>query len=803
MNNESESVTSKPIQTLSWAEKIKNKKQWFRNNADFFIAGSSFTPSSGISRRDYNMLYEVYNNKFPMKWFEHVTDPLSAKVSAHKAFPAKVRPVTILRTNLDQLMAEYPRRPFLYTVNNLGEDGYNAYTQELNKKLQGAIQTYFDQQLAALMLPPEIGEDGKPVPPQPAPIPEEVQKQHNATYKDAIAIKAQKWMHRSMGEYAIRPKFGRMFKDWIIVGESYSYKGMEYGSFCYEHVSPRNMSYTKSPETEYIEDAETVVVLRLMTVSDVVDRFYEDLTKEEIVTMETSAYTRSPQAFYDNLSTSASNNGIAGLINVWHVTWKARKKVVILHRVDPDTGEEEQIEVDEDYKVERELGEWSETIWPNEIYETWRIGKDKYVRMQPIPVQRNEMNNFSACKQPYNGRRFSDTHTENISVMEIGIPFQIMYIIVTRTLELTIAKSKGKIMLIDHAAIPNEGDWDEEKFFYYAEALGYGLLNRNQIGVDKSWNQYSVLDMSLFDSIKQLIELQDHFKQQWDDVIGFNRQRKGQTYASDLVGVNERATFQSTIITDMIFNLFEEFTEKELQGIIDFSKFVNVDGKKSVYNDDVYGNQVLEIDPNTYCNAELGIFMQSSAEAMAMKNKMEGTIVGMIQNNAKPSTIAGIIKAQSIPELETKLKEIEALQAKIDEATVTNQEEAQKAADARKERFAKLDAMLKTDYMQEEYNRKEDIEMLRGEFNTFTFKDGDSNDNGTPDVMEVQKHQLERDRLDNDREQGNANRTAATDLNNGKLALKNKELDLKEVQSQRDNVSKRQQAKRAANKPTK
>jgi hypothetical protein len=784
-----DTITSKPIQTLSWADKIKNNKRWFRNNADYAISQANFDRTGEGGRKDYDTLYQVYNNQFPMKWFEHVTDPLSAKVAAHKAFPAKVRPVTIIRTNIDLLMAEYPRRPFIYTVNNLGEGGYNAYTTALNDKMHASIEAYFTEQMLAQMSPEQVQENqGKP-----APVPEEIQKQFHATYKDAIAIKAQKWVRRALREYNVRTKFLKMFKDWLIVGEAYSYKGMEYGSFCYEHISPKSIFFIKSDETDYIEDADTVVVRRSMTVSDVVDRFYEELSKEDILNMEQNASSKSPESFYNTLKSASVN----GLVDVYHITWKARKKLVILHRVDQETGEEEEIEVDESYPVERELGEWVEVLWPNEIYETWRIGPDKYVRMQAIEVQRNEMNNFSACKQPYNGRNFSSTHATNISVMEIGIPFQIMYIIVTRTLELTIAKSKGKIMLIDHAAIPNEGDWDEEKFFYYAEALGYGLLNRNQIGVDKSWNQYQVMDMSLFENIKQLIDLQNYFKQQWDDVIGINRQRKGQTYASDLVGVNERATFQSTIITDMIFNLFEEFTEKELQGIIDFSKFVNVDGVKSMWNDDVHGNMLLEIDPNTYCNAELGILIESSSEAIALKNKMEATVTAMLQNQVKPSTIATILKEQSISELETKLKEIEAIQASVDESTAKGQQEAEAAADARKEKFEKLAAMLKTDFMNEEYDRKEDIEMLRGEFNTLTFKDGDSNANGIPDVMEVQKHQLDRERLESDNNNKSADRAAAAQVDSNKTALKNKELDLKEVQSQRDGVIKRQQAKKA------
>lgn len=775
---------TKPLQTLSWSEKIKDKNTWFKQNVDYYISRAAF--GTDTNPRDYDTLYEVYNNKFPTKWFDHVTDPLSAKVPAHKAFPAKVRPVTILRTNLDLLMAEYPRRPFIYTVNNLGEDGYNNYIAALEDKIHQAVEAYFQQQLAAQMSPEQAAQQGD----QPAPVPEEIQKQFHATYKDALAIKGQKWMRRALREYNIRGKLLQQFKDWLIVGEARSYKGLSHGTFQYERISPKDLRFGKSPSSDFVEDSEWQVCRRLLTVADVVDEFYDEMSKEDIQDIESQAQFRSPQTFFNTIKGYANTDG---LIEVWHACWKSRRQVKILHYPDPQTGEEQEMEVDEDYPVDKTMGEWVEEIWPNEGYEGWRIGPDKYFRLRPIPVQRNAMNNCSQLKMPYNGRNFSDTEADNISVMEIGLPFQIMYIIVTRTLELCIAKSKGKIMLIDHAAIPNEGDWDEEKFFYYAEALGYGLLNRNQIGVDKSWNQYTVLDMSLFDSIKQLIELQDHFKQQWDDVIGINRQRKGQTYASDLVGVNERATFQSTVITDMIFNLFEEFAEKELQGILDFSKFVNVNGVKAMYNSDVYGTELVDIDPNTYCNAELGLMIESSAEAISRKNKMESTITAMLQNNASPSTIAEIVLMDNVAEMRTKLKEIEELQRKVEEQNAKNEQEAEAAADQRKKDFAKYQSMLNTDYMNEEYDRKEDLEMIKGDFNTYTFKDGDSNANGVPDAMEVAKHQLDREKFEAGVQQQNADRALKQQSEQNKMAMKDKELRQREVQSRR-------QARKAATK---
>jgi hypothetical protein len=796
---ESTEVTlgGKPVQILSWADKQAKQQEWFKKNVNYYINLSNFNYTNGPThKQDLKMLYEVYNNKFPLKWFAHITDPLSAKIPAHKVFPAKVRPVTILRTNLDLLMAEYTRRPFIYQVNNLGDEGYSNYMEQLNAKVQQNVQKYFQLALQQQLAQQDMtDQNGQPVSEEAAKAiqdamdniqyPEQIQEEFHGSYRDKVAIQAQRWLKRAIREHDIRPKFLRMFKDWLIAGQSYSYKAVDFDNITYERVSPLMIEYDKSPEVTYVEDAEWVCVKRFLTASDVVDRFYDELKEEDNIKIMSTAIYSTPDNFLSFLTENYSTAETYSKVPVWHVQWKGRKKIGFLSYINPETGQLEESTVDEDYTVNTAMGEKVEWMWVNEVYEGWRIGLDMFVKLRALPIQRNAMNNFSTCKLSYNGRKYSDTHAENISVMEIGLPFQIMYIIVTRTLELTIAKSKGKILLIDQNAIPNEGDWDEEKFFYYSEALGYGLLNRNQIGVDKSWNQYQVLDMTLFDSISQLIELQSYFKQQWDDIIGINRQRKGQTYASDLQGVNERAVFQSTVITDMIFNLFEEFTEKELQGLIDLSKFTNVSGVRKIWYDTEVGNEVINIDANEYCNAELGIFLESSSEAIAIKNKVEANVQAMIQNQVKPSTILEVLQTQNLSELKQKLKRIEQIQDQVAQQNQESEQEAAKQLDERKKQFMEYEKLLDTQFMNAEYDRKEDIEMIKGEFNTFTFQDGDSNDNGIPDAQEVAKTQLERDKLAQKREQVTNDRADRLAKHQVDISLKEKQLAL-QAQAQTD-----------------
>lgn len=769
--------TGRPLQRIPWTQKIADKHQWFKNTAEWYIKLSNFS-FDGNNRKDIRLLYQIYNGQFPAKWFNHVTDPLNAKNPNHKKWAGKIRPVNMLRTNIDLMMGEFARRPFVYQVNNLGEDGYNSYLESLNKTLQSNLTDHF-----VAMVQEQALAQGLPVEEVPGleevELPESIKEKFNGSYKDNEAVRGQKWLKRGMKEYRIKEELQRCFKDWMISGFAYSYKGIENSNLIYERISPIKLDYDKNPDLEYIEDGEWAVCRRLLTVSDVVDHYYAELSESDLHDLEVRNSLVSPSSFFQYLSDTYNRDFAAGKVPVYHITWKGKKAIKIVSFPDPTTGEIQQMEMDEDYPVNKEAGETSETIWVNEVYETTRLGDKIYTRMQPIPAQRNALNNLSVCKLPYNGRAFSDVHTENISPMEIGLPFQIMYMITNRTLEMTIAKSKGKILLIDKNAIPRDKGWDDEKFFYYAEGLGYALMNRNQIGVDKTWNQYQVVDMSLFDQIKQLIELQNHFKQEWDDILGINRPRKGATFASDGKAVSEMGLMQSSVITDTIFNLFEQFIEKELQGILDLSKFVNIDGLRKVFNQDDFTSALMELDPIKYASAELGILVNSATEETAVFRGLQQNAAAMIQGGTKPSAILELYRTQSVEELSMKLKKIEEIQESINQQQYSNEADLQAAEDQRKREFAEFENTLEMLKLDKEWDRKDQNTMIKGEYDLSSAQnfqgDGDANDNGVQDAVEIEDRVLARQKALDDAQ------------------LKRDEMKLKDTMQQRDLWLKQQQ----------
>jgi hypothetical protein len=728
---------------LSYDQKIANGNLWFQQCANYFVQCSRFKNMTNSTHNsvgtDLQTLYDAYNGRFPEKWFKHVTDPYKN----NSQYPAKLRPVSIIRTNLDQLISEFNRRPLRFMVVNSSPEGYDSYNEQMTQTLQGNVQQHFNEAIKALgVTQPQEGEEPKEI-----PLPESLKKQFQSSWRDQLAIMGQYWLEDALDIYHVKETLLRMFKHWIIAGEAYSFKGVYNGNFYYRDISPMDIDFARSQHKVFVEDADWVVARYMMSISDIVTMFYGEVASDKMKKLaDPSQYT--PDTFFTAFggNNQALTTQYGGLMPVYHVQWTAQKQVLVIEYVDPQTGLPTQMEVDEDYKVSE-----GETIvernWVNEKYETWRLDQETFAFMQPVAVQRTNGGIISSCKNGYNGRTYSDLHSKNTSVMEIGMPFQLMCMIINWKIEFMIAKSKGKIALIDKNVIPRDNGWNDDKFFHYAESKGWGLINRNQVGVDKSYNQYQVLDMSMYDNIKQLIDLYQYYKQQWDEILGMSPQRKGQmTGTDDLVGTTQNSVFQSTVITDMIFVNFEQLMLRDFEGMLDMSRYVIAaegEFKKIRYNtDETY--ELVKITPEHYCMHALGIKLSMSSKDFEVLNTMKAQAANFIQAGVQASTILKTLTADNLSKLEQDLKAIEAMQSENAQAQQNNEHDLLATENEMKKDFEAFKAQLQGDLLEKEWDRKDNNEMIKGDFATYTFQDGDSNDNGVPDAAEVMERAQKR-----------------------------------------------------------
>jgi hypothetical protein len=374
------------------------------------------------------------------------------------------------------------------------------------------------------------------MPTEEIPTPEAVQEEFASSYRDKRAILGQHSLEYIHQYCKLQEKFHLEFFHWLVSGEVYSYKTVENNEPYYEVVNVLDLDYDKDPDNQFIEDAEWVVRRKYMNPSSIVEFFYDDLGKNEqeikdvinkIETLgsNTTVFSASAPNLYDR---TGPQNVYNRLVEVKHVVWKSKKKVGICTFMD-EFGVEQSIEVDETFKPLKELGQTVEWYWVNEIWEGYLIGTDMYFRIRPIPVQRTSLDNLSKCKLPYNGRVLSAINSRNISLVILGVPYQVLYNATFHRLKLAMAKMKDDMIQLDVNLKPKNMSLDE--WLLYGDATNILFIDRNKEGFRESSTHQSVLRMAS-STIQSYIELLRFIKSEWDEVCGVTRQRQGQINTS-------------------------------------------------------------------------------------------------------------------------------------------------------------------------------------------------------------------------------------------------------------------------------
>jgi len=749
----------KPLLRISEKEKTANEFAHTKDVIDFFVQSTYFQDSLGqrnSNYRDLYVLYNVYNNIIPEEYFEYVTNPLNSVKTQHKSFPAKIRPYNIIRNNCDLLFGEFDKRPKNYTV-------WVGDTEALNQaeeQLYSLVLQNLEQQFINSVNEMQGGQEETGVPSEPVEPPAKLKAKFLSNYKDERAIWGQANLEEIDHEVHTTEQFARMFKDFVIAGECYSLKKVHKGRIIYERVSPMDVDYDKSPDNKYIEDAAWVVRRKYVLPSDVVSEFYDELTAKKIDKLEDQDSSLPFTVPYFNTLFGNTYRREEDLrrskITQYHVTWKYYRKLGILTYLDPLTGQIQEAEVDENYKPDKANNESVEWFWVPEWWEGYRLDSPNisanpasqeknliYLGIRRVVEQRNQDNDFGYCKGLYNGFRFSDTHSRNTSIVELGLPYQIMYIILHYRLELALAKSKGKIALLDINTIPNTKGWDEEKFFYWSEANGFALLNRNQVGVDKGWNQYQVLDLSLFEHIANLIKIMDYIRLEWDQLIGFTPQRKGQTAASETASGIDAARYQSTVISERLFANFDEFIRTERQGLLDLSKFTNLTERKAIFYGDDMQAAMLSIDPARYTETVFNVHVSNSSSDLEDVKMMKQQAANFASQGAKPSVIAEILQAKNIAKLKSVLKTMES--EEMEKAAQMQESEAameERKLEIQKE-YREIEFTFDNLLQENKYNREEDLEHIKGQYRLAdTDMPGDSLDPAEVDAEIFKREEL-------------------------------------------------------------
>jgi hypothetical protein len=585
------------------------------------------------------------------------------------------------------------------------------------------------------------------IPEQDVETPRQVLEEQQANPADKRAIVGQEALDYILYDNEVVHKFQKLFFDYTVGGNCITFKDVVHDNIIYEDVPTLEVDIKRSPETEYVEDSESVVRRRLLTASQVVDRFYDELVPTEIDEIENPSQHREG-GFFTPFTDMPENRQHLDerLIEVIHCTWKSFKKIGILTYTD-ELGVPRQMEVDDDYVVDEDEDIY--WLWVSEARECYRIDNKFYKSFGPTKLQRTKLDDLSACKLNYNGVFFSDRNSKNKSLVDIGLPFQIFYNILHYRFEITMAKNKDKIVLMPIDAIPKEDGWDVDKFMYYADAMGFAFIDPTSEGV-KGFNQYTVLDASLGQYAKEMLNIMAAIKAEWEESVGITRQRKGETSASETATANQESVFRSSVITEEMFRKFEKFEERELQGLLDCSKIAWVNGKKAMYVNSDMRTAMLNVDPVEYMETEMSVFVRNSGKEQEKFDFLRQNALAAVQNGLPLSSIADLLEANNFSKTKDLIRKAEEAQAQME-----NQMEQAKIE--MEQRRAELDLAIKEAELAEgdkqrdhearenELDRRNNIDVELIKASVAKGQDTDVDDDGVPDVVEMLK--VNNDRL--------------------------------------------------------
>ena len=743
----------------------RKTKEWGKNTIEAFIDRSSFSSQHKASLHKY---YDAYNGNLVEADYNYVINPYNSEKHKVKGFPAKLRSYNIIKPVVDLLLGEKSKRPFAHQVVIRNSDMKDNQQKLLQQELKKYLEQKFINELNEMGM--QTGEPSQ----EQMPL-EELKEEILTNYKDARAIMGQEALDYMIDKLELPDHLQMGFFDWLVSGEVYSYKDICMNEVEYEIVSPLDLDYEKSPDIQFIEDGDWAIRRKLMSVNAIVDSFYDVLKPDEIDRLENPS-GKTMNGILSPFNRDSRSMDTERFAEVLHVVWKSFARIGILTYYD-EVGQEQQMIVDEKYKVDSDAQESVEYYWVNQVWEGYRIDGDIFVNIRPHQVQRNEMSNLSVCKLPYNGRIYSNRHSDQISIVSMGLPYQILYNIFHYRLELSIAKNKDKIMLMEMNTIPKRHGWDEEKFMYYADAMGYAFIDstaEGKRGEAVTFNQFQVLDMSLGQYIAAQFQLLQSVKQEWEELIGISRQRKGQVQASDGIGATERAVFQSSVMTEELFRRFDKYVEREFNGLLDTSKVAWKDGKKTQYITGDYREAILDIDAELFQEAEYGVFVKNNSIENDKIQQLKQLTLSFAQNGSQPGTIAEILDSSNFAQIKEKLNEVDAAEKAIQQA---QQQQAQQMQSQQLEaQAAAAQAAQDFEANQNQLDRDNKIEVKELEIAAKTV-DQDMNNNGINDAVDLEKVRIEREKLSQkEREMQSKER-----LENKKLDLQKKALSKKQT----------------------
>ena len=665
-----------PPQQLPFSKK---NKAWRKQHLDWADSKTFFNYSlvrKSVIHKKIN--YDLLNGKLHMNDLQLVLNPENLQAGF---IPDRIQHYPIMNSKLNVLRGEESKRTFDFKVvvtnpNAISEIEENK-KKELLQKLQEMVsntsqsEEEFNQEL------------------------EKVNDYYTYEWQDMREVRANSLLNHYVKELNIPFIFNQGFMDAMTVGEEIYQCDIIGGEPTLTKLNPLKVRIFKSGYSNRIEDADMIIIEDYWSPGKVIDTYYEALTNKDMEYIEklpdhvgqasvdsmnniderfgfvnnnmvgeeitgNGFFFDPTNLFTDSISNSLLPYDMAGNLRVLRVYWKSRRRIKKVKSYNQETGEEEYNFFPETYIIDKNAGEEEQIFYINEAWEGTKIGSDIYVNMRPRPIQYNRLSNPSRCHFGIIGSIYNLNENRPFSLVDMMKPYNYLYDAVHDRLNKLMAKNWGKIIQLDLSKVP--AGWDIEKWMYYARTNNIAVVDSFKEGnigaatgkLAGAMNNASsgVIDAELGNIIQQDINLLEFIKMEMSDVAGISKQREGQISNRETVGGVERATLQSSHITEWLFVIHDDVRKRVLEAFIETAK-IALKGRSKKFQYILSDNsmRIIDIDGDEFAEADYGLVVDNGSGIQNLNDKLDTLAQAALQNQTLSfSTIMKLYSSCSIAE---------------------------------------------------------------------------------------------------------------------------------------------------------
>jgi hypothetical protein len=834
-------------------EKEKQDESWIKNTMDYFAnkAYAEYVKNRDTFVKNYDLVKGILRHEdfYQEPEVRSFTDMLTADLQ----LPAYVKHYSIMTTPINELVGEISKRPDAFRVKAFDDD---SKSEELEFKTS-ILQDYVINQ-AQSKIQEQADLKGEEI------SDEDLQKMTMEDVKDQLdsyTSVAEKWANHVLtaqkAEFILKEKSEDAFRDLLISSREFYhvYEDNSKVGFNIEVANPKNTFFLTTPDRKYISDptgraqgayaAGTVMVMEL---SEIIETF-PDITKEEIDHLRSSlqdyglinvreSNLGNPNAIpgidsvqydtYDPLvlqtrmviesEMKENNDGLQDFLGltsnvssfgykyvVVRTYWISKKKIGKLIYLD-ELGNEQSLLVDENYKsgtipTQQSL-EWG---WINEWYQGVKIGPDIY-HIKPYKL-------LPYC--PIIGLVHEVKNTEARSLVDMMKPFQVLYNVCMNQLYKLLEKEVGKVYLtsIRHIPIPKDGDAQDALDIWEMEARNRGVMfiddSPENLKSPSSFNQFRDIDLTRTQEIQSRYTLAQQLKNECWELIGMSRQRMGSISASESATGTNTAITQSYSQTEPIFVAHEYVLGQLYQAIIDASLYVEAKKPESTisYITNEGESAFVQVNGTDLKFRDLKVYLTNRPEDQKMFNEIRGLSQAVLQNGGSLHDIIELYSTNSVRQMKKVFKTLKDRQDQMQDQQMQQkqqeleQQQQQSMAAIESAKQMQAEKIAHDDYQNalDRINKKE-IAIISAES-----KGGlpDTDINGVPDALEVDKLMREQTKAANDYQLKMNDIQSKNTLALQKLEVEKEKLKVSRENQANDLAIAKENAKGRANKKTK